>query len=97
MRRRYPPDDSREWLSRAESSLALAQATGVPADLEDRCFLVQQAAEKALKALLIQHEVTFPYTHNLARLLTQLEAAGVTIPPEADHADKLTRYAVVTR
>ncbi|WP_341482902.1 HEPN domain-containing protein [Salinibacter ruber] len=37
--------------------------------MEDLCFDVQQAAEKALKGLLLHLEVSFPYTHDLADLI----------------------------
>ena len=64
----FPPDDPREWLNRARSSLALAQTRPHEAYLEDLCFEAQQAAEKAIKGLLIQQGVAFPYVHDLARL-----------------------------
>jgi predicted nucleotidyltransferase len=32
---------------------------------EDLCFNAQQAAEKAIKALLIAHGVRFPYVHDI--------------------------------
>ncbi len=32
------------------------------------CFLAQQAAEKALKAVLVLLEIEFPFTHDLDRL-----------------------------
>lgn len=94
---RYPPDDPREWLNRAESNLALAQATGAGAYLEDLCFNAQQAVEKALKALLLRHGVAIPHTHNLALLITTLGKAGIQTPPSLDHAADLTRFAVITR
>ena len=69
----YPPDDPREWLHRARSDLVLAQAESPSVYLEDLCFHAQQAAEKAIKALLIQRGVDFPYVHDLARLLDLLQ------------------------
>ena len=49
---RFPPDDPREWINRARSNLIKA-ANRVPGVyLEDLCFDAQQAAEKAVKALL---------------------------------------------
>ena len=45
---RYPPDDPREWLNRARSSLAMAKNRIPDAYLEDLCFEAQQAAEKAV-------------------------------------------------
>jgi len=67
---RYPPEDPREWLNRAKSNLLLARARRAEIYLEDLCFNAQQAAEKAIKALLIQRDVAFPYVHDIAQLLT---------------------------
>ncbi len=66
---RFSPDDPREWLNRARSNLARARsgATIPEVYLEDLCFDAQQAAEKALKAVLIHLDVSFPYVHDLAR------------------------------
>jgi HEPN domain-containing protein len=94
---RFPPDDPREWLNRARSSLALAKTHLPEAYLEDLCFQAHQAAEKAIKALLIKQGVVFPYVHDLARLLTILEEAGEPIPETIQNAEGLTRYAVMTR
>ena len=60
MSKRYPPEDPREWLNRARSNLALAKAKRKGVYLEDLCFDAQQAAEKAIKALLIKVDVDFP-------------------------------------
>ncbi|MCX6029663.1 MAG: HEPN domain-containing protein [Chloroflexi bacterium] len=49
---RFPPDDPREWLSRARSNLIQALLERPDVYLEDLCFQAQQAVEKALKALL---------------------------------------------
>lgn len=94
---RFSPDDPREWLNRARSNLARAQAKITGVYLEDLCFDAQQAAEKAIKALLIKRGVTFPYVHDLARLVTLLEQAGQEIPEFVRRVEALTRYAVVTR
>jgi len=94
---RYPPDDPREWLNRARSNLSRAKARIPEVYLEDLCFDAQQAAEKAIKALLIKRGVAFPYVHDLAHLLTLLEEAGEAVPISMRQAEGLTRYAVVTR
>ncbi len=54
MSERYAPEDTREWLNRARSYLALARMQGEGVSLEDLCFNTQQVGEKAIKALLIQ-------------------------------------------
>ena len=94
---RFPPDDPREWLNRARSNLSRAKAKIPDAYLEDLCFDAQQAAEKAIKAVLLKKGVAFPYVHDLARLLTLLGEAGEEIPEAVRRAEDLTRYAVVTR
>jgi len=73
---RFPPNDPREWLNRARSNLSRAKAKIPDAYLEDLCFDAQQAAEKAIKAVLLKKGVAFPYVHDLARLLTLLGEAG---------------------
>lgn len=97
MPKRYPPEDPREWLNRARSNLALAKAKRKGVYLEDLCFDAQQAAEKAIKALLIKLDVDFPYVHDLAELLTLLEKSGQKIPESIRQAEELSRYAVFTR
>lgn len=65
--------------------------------LEDLCFDAQQAAEKAIKAVLISRRVNFPYVHDLGELVSRLEQAGEAVPPPVREAVTLTQYAVITR
>ncbi len=95
--KRFPPDDPREWLNRARSNLLRARSQKEGIYLEDLCFDAQQAAEKAIKAVLIHRHVRFPYVHDLTELLTLIEHVGQTVPEGIKQAAKLTRYAVVTR
>ncbi len=60
MPKRYPPEDPREWLNRARSNLTRAKVKHKAVYLEDLCFDTQQAAEKAIKAVLIKQDVKFP-------------------------------------
>jgi HEPN domain-containing protein len=66
-----PPDKSipgsvQDWLVRAKGHLALAkQPKPEGAFWEDQCFLAQQAAEKALKAVYQHRGLLFRYTHDL--------------------------------
>ena len=92
-RERFPPDDPREWMNRARSNLALAKIRIPGAYLEDLCFGAQQAAEKAIKSVMIKRGIEFPYVHDLGRLLSMLEIAGDSIPEEVHDAALLTKYA----
>ena len=94
---RFSPDDPREWLNRARSNLAMARNRVPDAYLEDLCFEAQQAAEKAIKAVMISRNIEFPYVHDLAHLLSLLEEVGEIIPESVLKAEELTSYAVDTR
>jgi len=94
---RLTPDDPREWLNRARSNLALARGGVEGVYLEDLCFDAQQAAEKALKGVLIHSRIRFPLVHDLAALVSLLETAGVTVPIDILQVARLTRYAVPAR
>ncbi len=59
-------------------------------------FLAQQAVEKALKAQLAMLEIQFPVTHQLTRLVSVLEKAGVKVP-ESGTLLPLTPFAVQYR
>ena len=94
---RFMVDDPHEWLNRARSSLEIAKNRGPQIYLEDLCFGAQQAAEKAIKALMIKRGIDFPYVHDIARLLSLLRESGEAIPDAVGNARKLTRFATVTR
>ncbi len=87
------------WMQHARSDLQLGRvalrARGVLP--EGACFHAQQCAEKALKALLLQHGIPFPRTHSIEVLLDLLKAHGVTIPNGVDEAFMLSEYAIQTR
>jgi HEPN domain-containing protein len=88
-----PPD----WLRHAQSDLELARTRRNSRILiEDLCFHAQQAAEKALKAVLVFKSVPFMKTHNI-RTLMDLLPEGLNVPDEAKEAPILTDYAVLTR
>ncbi len=97
MPKRYPPEDPREWLNRARSNLAQAQNKHKGVYLEDLCSSAQQAAEKAIKAVLIKQDVKFPYIHDLAELLTLVGKTGTKIPKSLKMAGELTKFAIFTR
>ena len=97
MPERYPPDDPREWMNRAQSNLSMAKSEAAGIYLEDLCFNAQQAVEKAIKALLLKLGVEFPYVHDIAQLVTLLERAGQEIPGFVREAAQLTQFAVFSR
>jgi HEPN domain-containing protein len=60
-------------------------------------FLLQQAVEKALKAVLAGNEVEIPLTHNLGRLIAEVIAAEVTLPSSLSSVTWLTPWGTTFR
>jgi HEPN domain-containing protein len=87
-----------EWLKRAKSNLAIARRPRTDEIYrEDLCFEIQQAAEKALKAVMLAKGIRFRLVHNLSEHLTRLEESGVALPDDVKSAATLTDYSVETR
>ncbi len=93
------PGSPQEWLSHAKSDLRLAHlaATDELVRREQACFHAQQAAEKAIKAILVLGGIEFPLTHDIEELLEIAETSGLTPPKEVQEAGLLTPYAVEFR
>ncbi|WP_232822495.1 HEPN domain-containing protein [Thermus sediminis] len=83
---------------RAKSNLARARLGRPTPEIfwEDLCFDAHQAAEKALKALLVALNTPFPKTHDLARLLDLLRPK-LPVPPELEDLPRLNPFAVMDR
>ncbi len=95
-----PPIGSPEhWLLHARSDLhagIVLRADDAVLN-EQACFHFQQAAEKALKGVLVARRLDFPRTHDLRQLLDILIASGMRVPRAVQRAEVLTPYAVQTR
>lgn len=87
-----------EWLNRAKSNLAIARQPKTDEIYwEDLCFETQQAAEKALKAVMLSRGIKFRFVHDLAELLTVLERNSVLLTEDVKEAAILTDYSVESR
>ena len=85
------------WLDYAESDLAVARGVDRPGVLrETLCFHAQQAAEKAVKAVLVAGGIEPSRTHDLAVLLATVPAR-LTVGLDATSIVALTVYAVASR
>ena len=90
-------NDFRAWLKRAESALSLGKTDNSDDILyEDLCFQLQQAAEKAIKALLIYNNIEPSKTHSFKILINKLETL-MTFPEQIKRLIELEDYAVQTR
>lgn len=85
---------ARDWLEQAESDLSSAMEMVRAAHFEWACFISQQAAEKAVKALHHCFRLD-PWGHVVSKLLSQLPVA---VSEELTHAAKvLDLYYVSAR
>jgi HEPN domain-containing protein len=88
-----------QWLVKADHDVITARQTLLLPDgpTDTPCFHAQQAAEKALKALLTVYEVVFPRTHDLVRLLDMAVAYVPALEDFRESVAALTSYAVMVR
>jgi HEPN domain-containing protein len=85
------------WIDRAKSNYELSKANiSTIIYFEDLCYQAQQAVEKSLKGFLIYFDIEPEFTHNIGKLLAELEKY-VEIPNTIREAMDLTNYAVQTR
>lgn len=96
-----PPDRfdiARRWLRWADEDLALAEHTAADPDVVARgaCVWAHQAAEKALKALLISRDIDPPKLHDLDRLAQRLPH-GMGTEFDAINLPELTRWSIEGR
>jgi HEPN domain-containing protein len=90
---------ARQLLDTARQDLLAATALrGIPGLGEGVVgFHLQQAVEKALKAVLSAAGVAFRRTHDIAELLDLVADNRLPDPPHADWLDELNPYAVSVR
>ena len=85
------------WLSYAYDDLCLAKNT--LETMKDGCpyrlvaYHAQQCAEKRLKAYLVFHNIDFPYSHDISRLL-ELCAEKANWTGKLQNAEELSMYAI---
>ena len=91
------PDLVRGWLRKAASDLVAMKASAQAGSLDAACFHAQQAAEKFLKAYLIEQDQAIPRTHNLYKLLALSSEFESAFQQLTDAADLLTPFAVEAR
>ena len=93
------PDDWRAWIAKATNDLLNIdnnlKSSAVPWDTV--CFHAQQAAEKALKALLVARGEIVPRTHDLSALLGRCAALGFAVDELWDECGQLQPYSVLIR
>ncbi|MFH1743355.1 MAG: HEPN domain-containing protein [bacterium] len=91
-------EEARRWLRFAREDLTEAEAMLERGEFIPRhaCWLAQQAAEKALKAVFVSLEIDFPKKHDLDALRNMIPEGWQV---KSDHPDlaELTEWAVEAR
>jgi HEPN domain-containing protein len=91
------PDDPLAWLQLAREDLTLSQAQVEGVTYRPMCYHAQQAAEKAIKAVMLSRSIAFPYIHDIGRLLGLAKERGIEVPTDVIEADILTDFATLGR
>jgi HEPN domain-containing protein len=87
------------WMAKAHNDLVCIRnniaGSEVPTDAV--CFHAQQAAEKAVKALIAARGNAPQRTHDLTTLLNDARAAGWSVDPLRTPCDVVNPYSVTAR
>ena len=94
-----PREQSERLLRKAAADEVLVDKVLDAPDVADELvgYHCQQAAEKLLKARLVNLGVNYPKTHNLQMLVELLENQGKQLPADLAELDSLTPYATIYR
>ena len=89
----------KEWFIKAEHDLTAAKLLSKAEELLNDviAFHCQQAVEKYLKGYMVYLDIHFTKTHEIGRLVENIEEKDPGISYLKEHADLLTDYAVEMR
>jgi len=94
---RNSQQEAARWLSQAENDIAFAEIGLREGFHAQACFLAQQAAEKALKAVHYAEGARFVLGHSVMHLIQELKKQYPDFLQDADIAKKLDQYYIPTR
>lgn len=85
------------WMRFAEGHLAFAHSQSEESILTELlCFHAQQAAEKAIKSVLVHFNIQVPRTHSIENVIDKASRV-IDVPTHVHEAANLTPYANATR
>lgn len=90
---------ARLLLQKAHQDLVLVTNVSASEAIADEIvgFHVQQAIEKAIKAVLTRLGIQYEYTHDLSLLYEQVTQAGIIPPTRLEVVEEFTAFAVQFR
>ncbi|MEM1909229.1 MAG: HEPN domain-containing protein [Thermofilaceae archaeon] len=91
-------DEALDWLAEARADLRHAEVSISVGDYNWACFAAQQAAEKALKALILHALGGYARGHDLVKLYRRVKGAGILLGEISEGAlFRLSAYYTVAR
>jgi HEPN domain-containing protein len=94
---KYPEEDARRWLREAELTLAQAEEAVRDKFYNLACFLSEQAAQKALKAVLYLWGARQITIHSITELTQALAAKDSKFKRFIPFGKQLDKYYILTR
>ena len=93
------PGTAKDWLRHAKSDLAVAKEVENNPDVlpNQTAFHAQQAAEKAIKGVMIHEGIPFPLTHDLNELIKRWTSSKRAWPLSLANVKTLSPFAVESR
>lgn len=92
-----PRAEGARWLAQAEHDLGFAGLALREGYFAEACFHSQQAAEKALKAVLYSHGAEQVFGHSVADLVAECAKLDAEFVPLEMRASPLDQFYVTTR
>jgi HEPN domain-containing protein len=89
--------EAQRWLRQAQADLAVVRTLHAAGHHAAACFYSQQAAEKALKAVVFAHGARVVLGHSVRELARQCEAYDPTFAGVAEGAALLDQFYITTR
>jgi len=89
--------NAERWIKQAEADLKAARTSLGGGSFEWACFQSQQAAEKALKALIYSKGLTSIMTHSIKQLVHECIQLGFSMDAHRKAAKRLDTFYIPTR
>jgi len=89
--------EARRWFSQAQADLAVVRTLRSEGHYAAACFHAQQAAEKALKAVLFSQGSRVVWGHSVRELTRQSEVHDLTFAGVSGEAALLDQFYIPTR
>jgi HEPN domain-containing protein len=92
-----PRAEARRWFQQAQADMAVVRTLRSAGHHAAACFHSQQAAEKALKAVLFAHGARIVLGHSVQELIRQCKTHDEAFTSRTEEAARLDQFYIPTR